>query len=204
MKKYKLIIFDLIDTLANSDGIVKATELLEKDLGKESIKLLIDDGQIDKEPTVNSVICKFKKKRSITNEQEKLVRQWVEWSDISLYEDAIQVLKYLKSKGYRIAIISNSPPTSKDTINDLGIKNMIDNSFFSFETGYRKPEKEIFEFVLNKIGVDPKDAVMIGDSMKNDIFGAQSANIDAILLNRKNNIDFKPKITSLTDLMVIL
>ena len=62
MKKYKLIIFDLIDTLANSDGIVKATELLEKDLGKESIKLLIDDGQIDKEPTVNSVICKFKKK----------------------------------------------------------------------------------------------------------------------------------------------
>ena len=58
--------------------------------------------------------------------------------------------------------------------------------------------------MLNKIGVDPKDAVMIGDSMKNDIFGAQSANIDAILLNRKNNIDFKPKITSLTDLMVIL
>ena len=57
--------------------------------------------------------------------------------------------------------------------------------FFRFETGYRKPEKEIFEFVLNKIGVDPKDAVMIGDSMKNDIFGAQSANIDAILLNRK-------------------
>jgi 2-haloacid dehalogenase/putative hydrolase of the HAD superfamily len=49
-----------------------------------------------------------------------------------------------------------------------------------------KPNKEIFEFALNKFGLIPDEAVHIGDSYSSDIQGAKAARINAIWINRSN------------------
>ncbi|MDB5260480.1 MAG: 2-haloalkanoic acid dehalogenase [Candidatus Nomurabacteria bacterium] len=204
MNKYKLIIFDLIDTLADCKGLSEMTAQLESTLGQEAIDMFIDKGNIDKIKSIDEAINIFRSKKDFSEENEKLLRQWVGWSNTILYEDTIETLKYLKDKGYEVAIISNTPPTSKDQLAELGINQYIDVAIFSFEVGSRKPEKEIFLSCLEKTGVDPSEALMIGDSIKNDINGAKNVGIDALLIDRNNIIDYEPKITNLNQLQDIL
>lgn len=204
MNKYKLIIFDLIDTLADCKGLPEMTAKLEESFSKETIDAFVEGGNIDKIKSVDNAIDRFRTIKNFSHEDEKLLRQWVEWSEMYLYADTMETLQYLKNKGYKIAIISNSPPTSKDQLVDLKIKEYVDEEIFSFNVGSRKPEKEIFLTCLQRVGVDPSEAVMIGDSMKNDIIGAKNVGINAILIDRNNTIDYQPKIINLNQLQDIL
>ena len=45
-----------------------------------------------------------------------------------------------------------------------------------------KPGDEIFEFALNRTGIDKIKTLMIGDSLFNDIYGANQFNIDSLLI----------------------
>ena len=45
-KKYKLIIFDLIDTLANSESIFESTKILEQEVGSEMVDFIIGGGKL--------------------------------------------------------------------------------------------------------------------------------------------------------------
>ena len=45
-----------------------------------------------------------------------------------------------------------------------------------------KPGKEIFEFALNRTGIDKIKTLMIGDSLFNDIYGANQFNVDSLLI----------------------
>lgn len=200
MSKYKLIIFDLIDTLAYCKGLSEQSVQLEQILGKDTIDRFIDGGNIDKMPSVDEAMKKFKSITPLTPQQEELVCKWLSWSDNYLFDDSIEILKYLKKGDYKIAIISNSPPTTRDQLLDLGIKEYINEAIFSFEVGSRKPEKEVFLTLLERTRVEPSEALMIGDSIKSDIKGAGTVSIDSLLLDRTNSIDYEPKITNLLQL----
>jgi FMN phosphatase YigB (HAD superfamily) len=55
--------------------------------------------------------------------------------------------------------------------------------------GYSKPDPKIFEAALSKMGHSEKKSVlMIGDSIKADIQGAQSAGIDTCWVNLKQDV----------------
>ncbi len=204
MNEYKLIIFDLIDTLAYCKGLSDVTTTLEQGLGVDTIDKFIDGGGIDKIKSVDEAIDKFKSIASISNQQEILLRQWLDWHETFLYDDTIEILEYLKNKKYILAIISNSPPTSRDQLADLGIKEYFDEEIFSYQVGNRKPEPKIFLSLIEKIGIEPSQALMIGDSMKNDINGALTTGIKAILLDRDGSVDYEPKINNLSQLQQII
>ena len=203
-KKYKLIIFDLIDTLANSESIFESTKILEQEVGSEMVDFIIGGGKIDTEKSVDDVITRVKNFKDISDKQEKMIMNWIEPSGTVLLNDSIEILKYLKNKNYIIGIISNSPPTKQNQLKDLEIDSYVDSALFSFECGYRKPSKEIYDIFLKRFGILPTETLMIGDSLKNDVVGAQSAGLDAILLDRDNTIDYHPKIKNLLELKEIL
>ncbi len=203
-KRYKLIIFDLIDTLASSESISESTKILEQEIGIEMVDFIIGGGKIDTEKSVDDVITRVKNFKNISDEQEKMIRIWIEPSGTVLLDNSIEILKYLKEKSYLVGIISNSPPTKQEQLKDLGIDSYIDSAIFSFECGYRKPNKEIYDIFLKRFDVLPTEVLMIGDSLKNDVLGAQSAGLDAILLDQNDNIDFQPKIKNLLELKNIL
>ena len=62
----------------------------------------------------------------------------------------------------------------------------------------------MFEQALKKLGVKKDDAIMVGDSIDTDMVGAEAAGIKAVLVDRKNNRDYKLKISSLTEIEKIL
>ncbi|WP_421856024.1 HAD family hydrolase [Marinomonas sp.] len=45
-----------------------------------------------------------------------------------------------------------------------------------------KPSSNPFELVLNQLGLEKSDAIVVGDSARRDLGGAMSAGIDCILV----------------------
>lgn len=116
-----------------------------------------------------------------------------------LYRDAITALANLKSRGFRMAIVSNaawaSPATFwREEIVRHGIRKHVDTVVMCRDVGYRKPAPQIFKYTLDKLQVAPEKCLFVGDNMLWDVEGPQSAGIDAMLLDRNGTEkDFKGK-----------
>ena len=104
-----------------------------------------------------------------------------------LYPDALEVLEYLNKK-YKIGIISNSRASKDDFLNSLKVSNLIQyfkgSILFSNEI-CEKPCQNIFSQALQNDNINPNNAVMIGNSYKNDIIGAQKIGMHTLYLNRE-------------------
>ena len=64
-----------------------------------------------------------------------------------------------------------------------GLKHFFKEVITSEGSGSLKPNKEIFEYALQKCCANPRECVMIGDSIEVDIVGAINAGIDQVYVN---------------------
>lgn len=73
-----------------------------------------------------------------------------------------------------------------DLFKKLGIYNLFSASSFSSDHGMVKPSPKPFELVINKLNVTKTESLVIGDSVRRDLGGAQSAGIDCVLVGAKD------------------
>jgi len=108
---------------------------------------------------------------------------WQDHSEIA--EDASHVLTVLKRHA-QIGLITNfdHSPHVRKLIADAGLENVFDSVLISDEVGFSKPRPEIFTIALDSLKSRAQDAVHVGDSITDDICGAQSVNIRSILIDR--------------------
>lgn len=99
--------------------------------------------------------------------------------DEILYDDAAKCLQIL-SQRYKIGIIANQLPGTKERLERHGVLKYINLVIASAEEGVAKPDKRIFEIALEKSNCKPCDAVMIGDRIDNDIIPAKALGIHTI------------------------
>jgi len=109
-------------------------------------------------------------------------------SCVELPENNKKTLEYIKSKGYRLAIVSNFDyaPTAYMLLERFNIKNLFEEIVISEEVGWRKPNHIIFETVINKLEIQPQDALFVGDNFDADVVGSKALGMDAAWINRKN------------------
>jgi putative hydrolase of the HAD superfamily len=74
----------------------------------------------------------------------------------------------------------------------MGIAPFLDAETFSSEVGTRKPDPRIFRHVLERIGVEPADAVFVGDRMGDDIGGAKGVGMRGVLTREFRSEDPGP------------
>lgn len=127
-----------------------------------------------------------------------------------LFDESEEIIKKL-SKNYKLAIITNGlTVVQKNRISKSTIAKYFEEIIISEEIGLSKPNSEIFEYTLNKIGHADKDSVlMMGDSLTSDIKGGMNFGIDTCWYNPykiKNTHNFKPtyEIYDLKELKEIL
>lgn len=85
-----------------------------------------------------------------------------------LYPEAKMCLERLHKK-YRLGIIANQNPGTRERLRKFGIDGYFDVVIASAEEGMAKPDPCIFELALNRSGCSADQAVMIGDRLDNDI-----------------------------------
>jgi HAD superfamily hydrolase (TIGR01662 family) len=107
-----------------------------------------------------------------------------------LEEDAISTLETLKSRGYRLGLISN-------TSDDINVQGIVDRwglrPFFetivtSAALGIRKPDVRIFQVALDRFRVPPEAAAMVGDTLDADVLGANQSGIYSIWVTRRVHV----------------
>lgn len=100
-----------------------------------------------------------------------------------LLPGAKEVVKAVRSKGYRLGLISNTGRTPgtvlRVVMGNMGILEYFDATTFSNEILVRKPSEGAFTVTLDKLRVAPKAAVHIGDDPESDIAGAKRVGMRA-------------------------
>ena len=126
----------------------------------------------------------------------------------TLYPDVLPTLRQLHEQGYIIGVISDwSSSLPAGILLPLGVGPYI--SFMVVSTVQReaKPGSGLYMEALSRAGVQPEEAVHIGDNYINDILGARAAGIRGVLLDREERhtspLDC-PRISTLLDLPALL
>ncbi len=94
-----------------------------------------------------------------------------------------EALHLLSSKGFQLAVVSNSDGSIEKGLSDLGLSRYFKAIIDSHVIGYEKPDPRLFKHALKICGADPNLTLHIGDMYHTDIIGAKAAGIHAILLD---------------------
>jgi HAD superfamily hydrolase (TIGR01662 family) len=112
-------------------------------------------------------------------------------------ENAVSILEALKSRGYKLGIISNA---SNDAdvqllVDKVKIGHLFDFVLSSAHFGIRKPSPLIFEEALSQWPqVEPSQVVMVGDTLNADILGANKMGITSVWLTKRiNKVEMQDK-----------
>ncbi|MCS6800467.1 MAG: HAD family hydrolase [Chloroflexota bacterium] len=104
----------------------------------------------------------------------------------TLSPHALPVLDWLRERGYRLGLISNTgrtPGTAmRQVLADYGLLDRFDVTIFSNEEGLLKPRRELFDRAASRLGVPNEAVVHVGDNPVADVAGAKAAGMRAILL----------------------
>ena len=99
--------------------------------------------------------------------------------------EALPVLAALKDRGMAVGLLSNThwPRTFHEHFLERdGLSEVIDVRCYTSELDYTKPHPDAFATVLDALNVDePERVVFVGDRPYDDIFGAQSVGMRAVL-----------------------
>jgi HAD superfamily hydrolase (TIGR01549 family) len=124
---------------------------------------------------------------------------------LSVYPDVFDILITLQEQRYKLGIISNWPATLETTLQRSGLRDYFSVVVGSGNVGYSKPHPQIFKIAVDRMEVDPRDALYIGDSLEHDVAGARGADMDVVLLDRDDLWkSHEPRILSLAQLPQLL
>jgi HAD superfamily hydrolase (TIGR01549 family) len=120
---------------------------------------------------------------------------------VRLHPDARPALDWARRQGHRIVVITDADPYFvAQVMPSTGLVDLWDGIVTAADAGYPKPDPRIFKLALERAGVHPSSAIMVGDSYERDVLGARAAGIPRAVLvdrHRARTIDEVPVITTL-------
>ena len=110
----------------------------------------------------------------------------------NLFPYTIEILEYLKSKAYKMHLITNGFESVQfKKIKNSNLSNYFIEVITSEASNSLKPNKEIFEYALKSANAQVESSIMIGDNESADIQGAINAGMDSIFVN---HLQVKPTV----------
>ena len=116
---------------------------------------------------------------------------------LSTFKEVPEVLKKLKDKKYKLAILSNGTPSLlNELINSNNLKNIFDDVFSIEEVKIYKPDSKVYDIPIRKYMIRKEEIVFLSANTW-DVSGGGNYGFNSIWVNRNNNIfdnlDYKPK-----------
>lgn len=110
-----------------------------------------------------------------------------------LYPDVLPMLEAVKAQGdVRIGIVSDWGSNLREIVAGLGLDRYLDFVLASGAVGIAKPNPAFFRVAAENVGVEPAEALMVGDSYRADVSGAWGAGMDALWLDRHDGANINP------------
>jgi putative hydrolase of the HAD superfamily len=122
----------------------------------------------------------------------------------TLFPETHQVLAELKLRGLKLGVISNFDNRAYSVMRSLDILHFFDAVTLSSETGYCKPDPEIFAVAVRALGMTASDVLLVGDNLQDDIEAGMKAGLSVVLIDRTNRYQPSPAVRRITSLRELL
>ena len=129
---------------------------------------------------------------------------------LSPFKEVPEVLKSLKNKNYKLAILSNGTPSLlNELVQSNNLNDLFDDIFSIEEVGVYKPDSKVYDLPIKKYNIKKNEVAFLSANTW-DVSGGGNYGYNSIWVNRSNNIfdslDFKPniEIKSLNELLSII
>ena len=126
----------------------------------------------------------------------EMTRAWEHAHNFDLYEDVLPTLDDLRGRGLKLGLVSNTARDLAAFVRHHALE--VDVALSSRVHGKVKPHESIFRAVLAELEVAAEAAAMVGDSLEDDVAGAEALGIRPFLLDRDDR--FPGAANRLTDL----
>ena len=101
-----------------------------------------------------------------------IIAAWSDVENFGLYDDVLPCLDALRAAGVRMALLSNALGHGvEEIVAHFALDEYMAAAVSSVETGAVKPAPRMFSTLFGLLGVSPADAVMVGDSVEDDVTG---------------------------------
>jgi len=193
MKNLDAIIFDLGGVILNIDynltrqafeksGITNFHEMYSQATADDLFENL-ETGNVSEEDFYKQ----FNKRTQIALDKNEIQINWNAML-LSFREKSLEFLESIKSK-YKLYLLSNTNHIHLDAFNKIyhttsrikPFEEFFDKVYYSCEIGLRKPNADIYEFVLKENDLEAAKTLFIDDSVQN-IDAAKNAGLQTILL----------------------
>jgi putative hydrolase of the HAD superfamily len=114
-----------------------------------------------------------------------------------------EAIEALRRNGIRVAVVSNSDGSVTESLARAGLADLFEFVIDSHEVGVSKPNPQIFEVALERMGLGPSEAWYVGDSVFHDVNGALAASMARAVLVDPYGLgpDDVVKVRSVTELV---
>jgi REG-2-like HAD superfamily hydrolase len=126
------------------------------------------------------------------------------WGNVR--ERTAETLDELRRRGYRLGVISNADGRAEQALDAVGLRPHFELVVDSGLVGIDKPDPRIFRLAAERMGVQPHEAVYVGDIYEIDVQGARAAGMQAILIDPLWKWEDRdcPRIRGIHDLLDVL
>jgi putative hydrolase of the HAD superfamily len=129
---------------------------------------------------------------------------------LGLYPYVYEMLDVLRAH-YPLAIVTDAQSMyARGELHKVGLLSYFDPIVISGDYGYRKPDRRLFQYALDRMGVAAGNALYVGNDMYRDIYGAREAGLTTVMFDSDQGVkvyrDCVPDytITDFHDLLGIL
>ena len=189
----KAVVFDVFETLVTLCGKGRyLSEDMAKDAGVPTRQFQEDWWQTEYDRSTGKLTTKegiaiTLKHCNVYSEEllEKINTKRVEskrdvFDADQMHPGILPMLKALKDKGLKIALISNCYSEEARAIRSSEIFPYIDVPILSYEQHVCKPEPEIFEKCLQELGLSPQECLYVGDGGSNELSAAKEVGMQPV------------------------
>tara|TARA_B100000315_G_C14333456_1_gene476299 strand:- start:13 stop:621 length:609 start_codon:yes stop_codon:yes gene_type:complete len=191
MSEVKAIIFDMGGVILNAK-IESAYEILSKNLGIEKTtfdavrnKYIKDaqKGEISTDDFLDKICSE------LNLEKSNLKKLWEQaYSEVMVLDQKVlDLAKSLKATGYKIALITNTIEIHSNINKSRGIYNEFNPAILSTEAHMLKPNKEIYQLMLERLNLQPSECIFI-DDREEHILPATELGIPSILFKNLSQL----------------
>ena len=98
-------------------------------------------------------------------------------------QGAVELLTWLRDKGYKIALVSNWSDEVPSVWNDIPLSDYFDVSVFSCRVGIMKPDPRIYHIACDQLSLEPEECLFVGDGDSSELSGAAGVGMSTVLIS---------------------
>jgi putative hydrolase of the HAD superfamily len=109
----------------------------------------------------------------------------VRFPAVHLYPATKPTLRWLRRAGYQLGLISDCTYLWRRILQRMDLEPEFDVITLSCEMGVTKPHPRMYLDTCRALGVEPEECVFVGDGGSNELQGARSLGITAVLVDQE-------------------